>query len=161
MSSVWRFIKLNTCNMYSDNNNNTGVLIKRGALWMTLYPFQGYRPPPLMKKQTINCGPLFRYYYVTWVEGFRYEKDNYPKKVMVFAGLGGDGSTFGLKIFDVNETLTANGYYRLLRHRIIPELKRSNNGTLQGLTWQQDGASIHTSNQVTIVTVPNGFAVLL
>ena len=76
------------------------------------------------------------------------EKKNYPPKVMVFAGLKGNGHGFGLKIFNVGKTLNAAGFCRLLRHNVIPELKRSNNGTLEGLVWQQDGALIHTSNQV-------------
>ena len=79
---------------------------------------------------------------------FRHVKETYSPKVMVFAGLKGDGSRFGLKILNVGETMDARRYYWLLRNSVIPELKRLNNGTLNNLTWQQDGASIHTSRQV-------------
>lgn len=82
-------------------------------------------------------------------EQFRHTKSKYPKKVMVFLGLHSSGQTFGLKMYQ-NQTIDGNEYWRLCRYECIPQLKQLNNpqGTLQGMTWQQDGAKVHRTRKV-------------
>ena len=42
---------------------------------------------------------------------FRHEKTKYPQKLMVFLGVYGDGSTWGLKILEKNTTMDGDMYY--------------------------------------------------
>ena len=49
---------------------------------------------------------------------------------MVFCGLKEDG-TFGLKFYH-NETMTGGKYHALLQYHVLPELRRSNGGNLNG-----------------------------
>ena len=80
-------------------------------------------------------------------EQFRHTTNKFPKKVMVFLGVHGSGTTWGLKIYE-NETIDGAEYYNLLRHKAIPQLKRINGGSLDRMWWQQDGAKVHRSKKV-------------
>ena len=55
--------------------------------------------------------------------------------------------TFGGKILGVlikkDGTLNSKSYIRHVKVNCIPQMKAINGGTLEGATWQQDGASIH------------------
>ena len=64
---------------------------------------------------------------------------------MVFLGLKGDGSLFGYT--KLQGGMNSQAYHTLLQHRVLPEVRAGNGGTLQGLTWQQDGAPPHASDQ--------------
>lgn len=64
---------------------------------------------------------------------------------------------FGLHIYrpdkdkSKDETVNADAYLKLLEEKIIPDLKSLNHvkpGSLDGLYWQQDGASPHTAIHV-------------
>ena len=66
---------------------------------------------------------------------------------MVFLVLLSSGEIVYSKVFDAGETMDGAGYYRLLRYHVIPRLKQLNGGTLNGLTWTQDGAPPHRTNQ--------------
>ena len=66
---------------------------------------------------------------------------------MVFLGLRGDGATFSLKFMEQGK-INSDTYYKLLSYTCIPELNVGNGGTLQGLWWQQDGASPHRSAKI-------------
>ena len=46
-------------------------------------------------------------------EQFRHTTNKFPKKVMVFLGVHGSGTTWGLKIYE-NETIDGAEYYNLL-----------------------------------------------
>ena len=72
---------------------------------------------------------------------------NFPKKLMVFLGLRGDGSSFSLKFMNQG-TITSDSCYKLLRFNCIPQLKAGNEGTLGGLWWQQDDASPHRTQKM-------------
>lgn len=67
------------------------------------------------------------------------------KKLMVYCGIKTTG-TFGLTFFQ-NETMDSKKYKRLLSHRVLPELRRGNNGSLNNLTWTQDGAPCHAERR--------------
>ena len=68
---------------------------------------------------------------------------------MPWACLAGDGRKLKLQYFEpenidgerISGTMTGARYYKLLRHKAIPEIKSLNNGSLEGQCWQQDGAS--------------------
>ncbi|XP_023332979.1 uncharacterized protein LOC111704850 isoform X2 [Eurytemora carolleeae] len=67
-------------------------------------------------------------------------KEKFPKKTMVFAG------TWDGRIFDVlfvRGTMNSASYQAHVKNVCIPKLKQENGGSLQGITWQQDGANIH------------------
>ena len=55
--------------------------------------------------------------------------------------------TFGGKILGVlikkDGTLKSKSYISHVKVNCIPQMKAVNGGTLEGATWQQDGASIH------------------
>ena len=80
---------------------------------------------------------------------FRQTNTKYPKKVMVFLGLHSSGKTFGLKYYE-NKTVDGNEYWKLTRYTCIPQLKALNHnpGTLDNMTWLQDGAKVHRTVQV-------------
>jgi hypothetical protein len=78
---------------------------------------------------------------------FRHTHSKYPQKVMVFLGVHGSGSTWGLKFYQ-NQIIDGAEYYKLLRYTAIPQLKVINGGSLEGMTWQQDGAKIHRTKKV-------------
>ena len=80
-------------------------------------------------------------------EKFRHTHNKYPAKVMVFLGVHGSGQTWGLKIYQ-NQTIDGAEYYKLLRYKAIPQLKRLNGGTLAGMSWQQDRAKVHRTKKV-------------
>ena len=76
----------------------------------------------------------------------------FPAKLMVFMGVHSSGKTFGLTFYKQGESLTAATYRKLLEEKVIPELKCLNPdspGTLSGMTWVQDGASIHCAKMRT------------
>lgn len=76
---------------------------------------------------------------------FRHQKTNFPQKVMVFLGVRGNGTLFGYT--KIEGSLNSQRYHSLLQNRVLPEVRAGNGGTLQGLTWQQDGAPPHASDQ--------------
>ena len=77
-------------------------------------------------------------------------KEKFPKKLMVFLGVHSSGKVFGLTIYKQGQSLTSKTYRKLLEETVIPELKELNPespGTLDGMTWVQDGASIHKTDE--------------
>ena len=44
--------------------------------------------------------------------------------------------------------MTTQQYKRIVRYRCIPRLKALNGGTLEGITWTQDGAPCHREGSV-------------
>ena len=66
-----------------------------------------------------------------------------PAKVMVWCGLT---SSRILGPYFFHETLNEDNYLAMLRQKVIPALRRAN--VLNTITFQQDGAGPHTSNQV-------------
>jgi len=75
---------------------------------------------------------------------FRQQTATFPQKVMVFLGVRGNGELFGYT--KIGGSLDSQGYHAILQHRALPDLRASNGGTLDGLTWQQDGATPHASD---------------
>ena len=61
------------------------------------------------------------------------------------SGVKGDGTLFGYT--KIQGSLNSQAYHNLLQHRVLPEVRAGNGGNLQGLTWQQDGAPPHASDQ--------------
>ena len=61
-------------------------------------------------------------------------------QILVFAGTF-NGQIFGVKVLQGN--FNSKQYQRHVKRTFIPEMKTLNGGTLDGATWQQDGASIH------------------
>ena len=97
-------------------------------------------------------------------DGFIHTTSKFPQKVMVFLGLHSCGGTFGLKFYGQGKSLTGATYRELLINDCIPALKELNHdglGTLDNMTWQQDGASIHTSNESIRVLHDSGFGTRL
>ena len=83
-------------------------------------------------------------------ESFTVEQAKYSKTTMVFLGLHSSGRFFGKRFFR-GETVTGEKYYWHVRNNCVPALKAlnpTNPGSLQGMIWQQDGASVHCTNQV-------------
>ena len=76
---------------------------------------------------------------------FRHQKSTFSPHVMVFLGLRGNGTLFGYSKLEGG--LNSRAYHNLLQHRVLPSVRATNGGTLQGLTWQQDGAPPHASDQ--------------
>ena len=76
---------------------------------------------------------------------FRHQKSTFSPHVMVFLGLKGDGTLFGYT--KLQGGMNSQAYHTLLQHRVLPEVCAGNGGTLQGLTWQQDWAPPHASDQ--------------
>ena len=76
---------------------------------------------------------------------FRQQMTNFPQKVLVFVGVRGNGTLFGYTKIE-GGSLTSQRYHALLQHRVLPEVRAGNGGTLNGLTWQQDGAPPHSSD---------------
>ena len=75
--------------------------------------------------------------------------EDHPVKsphLMVFAGITGKGQTFGLKIYR-GETMTGPAYHSLLQYTVLPELRTLNGGSLDRLTWTQDGAPCHVTDR--------------
>ena len=72
---------------------------------------------------------------------FRQQTATFPQKVMVFLGVRGNGELFGYT--KIGGSLDSQGYHAILQHRALPDLRASNGGTLDGLTWQQDGAGVN------------------
>ena len=64
---------------------------------------------------------------------------------MVFLGLRCDGTLFGYS--QIQGSLNSQMYHTLLQNRVLPDVRQGNGGTLAGLTWQQDGAPPHASDQ--------------
>ena len=87
-------------------------------------------------------------------EDFTIDTTKHAASVMPWACVSGDGRKLELQFFDP-ETVdgervgTMNGprYYKLMRYKAIPQIKQLNNGSLDGQTWQQDGARPHWSEQ--------------
>ena len=79
-------------------------------------------------------------------EHFALRTTNAPAKTMVFLGLRGNGTSFSLKFMDEGK-IDGDRYYKLIRYTCVPELKAGNGGTLDGLWWQQDGASPHRTTK--------------
>ena len=73
------------------------------------------------------------------------EGPTFSPKLMVFCGLRRDG-TFGLKFYR-NQALTGATYHSLLQYTVFPELRIWNNGNLDQLYWQQDGATVHCTDR--------------
>ena len=72
--------------------------------------------------------------------------ENHPtfsQKLMVYAGMKRDG-TFGLTFYR-NESMNGTKYKRLLQYKVLPELREWNGGNLDGIWWQQDGATCHNT----------------
>ena len=63
----------------------------------------------------------------------------------MFLGVRGNGTLFGYTKIE-GGSLTSQRYHALLQHRVLPEVRAGNGGTLNGLTWQQDGAPPHSSD---------------
>ena len=83
-------------------------------------------------------------------ETLQVETEKFPKKLMVFLGVHSSGQVFGLTFYKQGQPLTAKTYRKLLQDSVIPELKELNPespGTLDGMTWVQDGASIHKTDE--------------
>lgn len=59
---------------------------------------------------------------------------------MVFLGTC-SGKVFGVKF--VQGIMNSRIYQRHVKYVCVPQLKDLNDGTLDGITWQQDGANIH------------------
>lgn len=78
---------------------------------------------------------------------FRHTKSKYPQKVMVFMGLHSSGKTWGLKFYQ-NKNINGDEYYKLLRFKCVPRLKQINDGSLNGMWFQQDGATVHRTGRV-------------
>lgn len=76
---------------------------------------------------------------------FRQQRTNFPQKVMVFLGVRGNGTLFGYTKVE-GGSLTSQRYHALLQHRALPDVRAGNGGTLDGLSWQQDGAPPHASD---------------
>ena len=68
-------------------------------------------------------------------------------KVMVFAGTV-KGKVFAL-VF-VRGNMTHTDYKAIVKDNCIPNIKNLNGSTLDGITWQQDGANIHRNPKVNI-----------
>ena len=103
---------------------------------------QNVRSHALKKQYGVNLGGK--------PSQFRHTTSKFPKKVMVFLDLHSSGQTFGLKLYE-NQTIDGEEYWRLYcRYTCVPQLKQLNNprGTLQGITWQQDGAKVHRTRKV-------------
>ena len=64
---------------------------------------------------------------------------------MVFLGVRGNGTLFGYSKIQ-GGSLNSQRYHTLLQHTVPPEVRAGNGGTLDGLTWQQDGAPPHASD---------------
>ena len=77
---------------------------------------------------------------------FREKVPTFSQKVMVLLGVRGDGPLFGYTQY-VWQSLNADRYHQLLVRTALPDLRQGNNGTLDGLTWQQDGAPPHVSDR--------------
>ena len=69
---------------------------------------------------------------------------------MVFAGTV-KGKVFAL-VF-VRGNMTHTDYKAIVKDHCIPNIKNLNGSTLDGITWQQDGANIHRNPKV---KRPNG-----
>ncbi|XP_023341340.1 uncharacterized protein LOC111711271 isoform X2 [Eurytemora carolleeae] len=67
-------------------------------------------------------------------------KEKHAEKLMVFAGTC-KGRLFGLKFIHGN--MNSQMYQELVKEECIPQLMAANNGSLEGIIWQQDGATIH------------------
>jgi hypothetical protein len=87
-------------------------------------------------------------------ENFTIDTTKHAGSVMPWACLAGDGRKLQLKFFepemvDGEKVGTMNGdrYYKLMRYRAIPQIKALNQGSLDGQTWQQDGARPHWSQK--------------
>ena len=88
-------------------------------------------------------------------EDFNIDTSKHAASVMPWACLSGDGRKLDLKFFEpqvvdgerVSGTMNGERYYKLLRYQAIPQIKNLNNGSLDGQTWQQDGARPHWSQQ--------------
>ena len=88
-------------------------------------------------------------------ENFSIETVKNPDGVMAFGCLRLDGTKLPLKFYysrwvngeRVSGTLDGDGYYKLLRYNVFPKIKVANNGTFEGQTWQQDGASVHRTRR--------------
>ena len=77
-------------------------------------------------------------------EHFAEETPVYSPKLMIFAGITGNGEVFGLKFYR-NQSMIGTTYHTLLQHTVLPELRRLNGGNLDNLTWTQDGAPCHAT----------------
>ena len=77
---------------------------------------------------------------------FRQQKTNFPQKVLVFLGVRGNGTIFGYTKIE-GGSLNSQRNHSLLQNRMLPDVRAGNGGTLQGLTWQQDGAPPNASDQ--------------
>jgi inhibitor of nuclear factor kappa-B kinase subunit alpha len=75
---------------------------------------------------------------------FALDKPTFSEKLMVFCGMKNDG-TFGLKFYR-NISMNGQRYHSLLQYHVLPGLKAWNNGNLDNLWWQQDGAPCHVTN---------------
>ena len=64
---------------------------------------------------------------------------------MVFLGIW-NGQLFGYTVLEGR--VTHQMYRNHVLNVCIPELKALNNGTLEGIYWQQDGAAVHRKREV-------------
>ena len=88
-------------------------------------------------------------------EDFNIDITKHAASVMPWACLAGDGRKLLLKFFEpetvdgekVPGTLNGARYYKLMRYRVIPQIKALNGGSLSDQCWQQDGARPHWSEQ--------------
>ena len=67
---------------------------------------------------------------------FVVDKPTFSPKLLVFCGVKRDG-TFGLKIYNNNETMDGRRYHQLLQYHVLPELRLWNGGNLDGLVKYQ------------------------
>ena len=70
--------------------------------------------------------------------------EKHSKSVMVWAGSCA-GKIFGVKF--CRGILRSAEYQDHVKNVCVPELQNLNNGSLDGITWQQDGANIHRAPQ--------------
>ena len=76
-------------------------------------------------------------------ENHVHDTPKFDKQIMVFCGVNVDG-TFGYHTW-VNHKVCGKDYHYVLQYKCLPQLRAWNGGNLDGLTWCQDGASVHTS----------------
>ena len=83
-------------------------------------------------------------------EHFRTTKKKFPRSVMVFLGVNGNGKTFGLKMWE-KESIKGGDYNKLVRFTCVPQIKNiaeSDGRSLEDQYWQQDGATVHRTGKV-------------
>ena len=76
-------------------------------------------------------------------EHFLYKKSTFTQKVMVFLGIR-DNHLFGFTFLEGGK-VNGQRYKQLLVRKALPDLRAGNGGSLDQLTWTQDGATSHTT----------------